>query len=140
MERLSTHRSWTWAAAATLVLLATGASTPVQAGKRIAGVGAVCPPDAPDKQIDASGDRDACVARRAATCGPQQRLVLDASGERDRCVAEGASAASGKKPSCPPGLDLEVKSSADVCERVAKPVCAEGSHLATRQREDVCRY
>lgn len=141
MERLA--RGWTRASATSALLLvavATGTG-PVQAGKRIAPVGTVCPAEAPQKQIDADGVKDVCVARAPVSCAADQRLVKDASGNNDRCVAPGAAAATaGGKPSCPPGLDLKVRPGEDSCERTAKPVCPSGSHLTPRAKEDFCEY
>jgi hypothetical protein len=138
MDRHVIVRTWAWAVAAVLVVAVGSGSTSVQAGRRIAPVGALCPADAPDKHIDGRGLSDVCVALAPASCAANRRLVQDASGPSDRCVAEGASATGGEKPSCRAGFDLKVQAGADSCERVAKPVCASGFHLSSRAREDFC--
>ena len=141
MEKPVAGRTWAWAGTvALLVVVGTGTSS-VQAGGRIGPVGAVCPPDAPDKQIDETGVKDVCVARAPETCAANRRLVQDARGESDRCVADGAATtAAGEKPSCGAGFDLKVRAGADSCERRAKPVCASGFHLSPRAKEDHCEH
>jgi hypothetical protein len=141
MERPGASRRWAWAGAAVLlVAVATGTSS-VQAGRRIGAVGALCPADAPTKEIDEDGVKDVCVARAPETCAANRRLVQDAKGESDRCVAVGAATtAAGEKPSCGAGFDLKVRAGADSCERRAKPICAEGFHLSPRAKEDHCEH
>ena len=139
MKRPVAGRTWAWTGAAVLLVVVGTGTSSVQAGRRIGAVGALCPADAPHKQIDESGVKDVCVARAPETCAANRRLVLDASGESDRCVEDGAAAkGAGEKPSCGAGFDLKVRAGADSCERRAKPVCAEGFHLSSRAKEDHC--
>lgn len=139
MERRVAGWTWAWAGAAVLLVVVGTGTSSVQAGRRIAPVGAVCPADAPNKQIDESGVKDVCVARTPETCAANRRLVQDASGESDRCVDDGAAkTGAGEKPSCGAGFDLKVRAGADSCERRAKPVCAAGFHLTSKAKEDAC--
>jgi hypothetical protein len=141
MERPVAGRTWAWAGAAVLLVVMGTGTTSVHAGRRIAPVGAVCPADAPNKQVDENGVKDVCVARAPASCAANRRLVPDASGESDRCVADGAATTgAGEKPSCAAGLELKVGAGADSCQRRAKPVCASGFHLSPKAKEDHCEH
>ena len=141
MERPVAGRTWVWAGAAVLLVVVGTGTESVHAGRRIAPVGAVCPADAPNKQIDENGVKDVCVARAPESCAANRRLVQDASGQSDRCVADGAAATgAGEKPSCAAGLELVVREGTDSCERRAKPVCTAGFHLNSKAKEDDCEY
>ena len=132
-------KSLTWTVAAALLLVLGPAAGAAHAGKRIAPVGALCPAEAPQKQIDGDGVKDVCIASEAPRCAPGHHLVTDASGEADRCAADNApGAAATDKPSCPLGLSLKVHAGEDSCEKTAKPVCAPGFHLSPKAREDFC--
>jgi hypothetical protein len=111
-----------------------------QAGRRVAAVGAVCPAEAPQKQIDGDGVKDVCIASEPPVCAPRHHLVTDAAGEADRCVADDPAAgpSASDKPSCPPALALKVHPGEDSCVATAKPVCAQGFHLSAKAREDFC--
>jgi hypothetical protein len=97
MERPVAGRTWVWAGAAVvLVVVGTGTQS-VHAGRRIGAVGAVCPADAPNKQIDENGVKDVCVARAPESCAGNRRLVQDA-------------------PVCTAGFHLNSKPKEDYCE------------------------
>jgi hypothetical protein len=141
MDRRAKGRIRAWVGAAVLLAVAGPGTSPADAGKRVGMVGAVCPAEASNKQIDADGVKDVCAAREPPSCVAPKRLVTDASGQSDRCLAEGApTTGAGDKPSCPPALELKVRAGEDSCERVAKPVCPSGFHLSQRAKEDVCEH
>jgi hypothetical protein len=132
--------SWLGLVAATGV----GAAWPSSAlaGSRIAPVAALCPPDRPQRVVDASGEGDRCVAREDPKCPPPTTLRTDAKGEADACVAAdaGPNAPKAKVPKCRGGFRLQVGTAKDVCEKSGPPLCPSGAILKTMRGEDQCRY
>jgi hypothetical protein len=135
-------KSWVGLVAVTGLTAAWPASA--LAGSRIAPVAATCPPDRPQRVVDASGEDDRCVAREDPKCAPATALRIDAKGEADVCAgadpAAGPSASKTKAPKCRGGFRLQVGTAKDVCEKAGPPLCPSDAILKTIQGEDQCRY
>lgn len=114
------------------------------AGPRIAPVASRCPPELPQRAIDADGESDRCLARAEPKCPGGTELRTDVTGPADACaVAEsagGAKAGKAKPPKCGREFRLRVAAGKDACEKAGPPLCPPDSRLKTRRGEDQCQY
>jgi hypothetical protein len=122
-------------------VVAPVAQAPLFAGRRIAPVTSSCTAERPQREVDADGVKDRCVARSRPTCPTGTELRSDVNGEADACVAGSAGgAAAGSAPQCVRDSRLRPAAGEDVCEQAGSPACPPSSKLKAAKGQDRCHY
>ena len=91
-------------------------------------------------QVDAEGQKDACVATALVTCPAGMELVNDRKGEEDVCAAADGGKERTAKPICPDGFSRKARLGGDACEKASRPQCRKGYGLRVKVGEDDCVY